>query len=993
MIFFPGQRISCRGEEWQIQRTHQHKIANGGSTWEIEATGLSGITRGQQYIFLSDLDRIEIIDPSDVIPRLDDSAHVIQSRTFLEAHLRRLLPRNGAIYLGQHGALSKIYDYQLSPASHALHQDRPRLLIADSVGLGKTIECGVLLSELIRRGKGKRILAAVPKATLEQFQMEMWGRFSIPFHRLDSEGLEKLKQDLPSTMNPFYYYDKALISIDTLKLKKYQERLKNCDWDVLIIDEAHNVADRTMGGEGSLRHKVAKNLAANSKAIILMSATPHDGTKKGFASLIKILDPTAIPNEESYTKDHIRPFFIRRTRTDVANQLGDTRIRKQILQKVPMTETEINLLQSLHDHEFQSKGLSQRSQHGIRELFRTTLIKSFLSSPAALYETCVKKVATLEKSQAKDGMAIQHDIEKLKNIIFDIETNKLHQKSSRLDYLIQQLKTKPPEPSDKIVIFTERLATLHMLKDALVKASLANNVWDPTSTGSNDRENVSRSGRSTKNKINESFLAFADGSMDDKRLMATVKAFQSGTSGVNILVATNVASEGLNLHENCHRLYHYDLPWSLITLEQRNGRIDRLGQKFTPNIFYLASTASQATRESDLTQLKDDFWIVEKIQNRMSLASQDLDEEALRMGITSSEQEDEINALKYEGSQTSSDNISDDVIEDLFSKSFDQATSELYKKELPTLFKDSPSDFVKNASKLTQLKTEFSNSLVSIESNARIKTEISQWPKNLKPLLENDSFLHLEGDPSTMEKHYYQSLNLQSRLSKTFMNEIHPLIQALEERALEGIFSGKEVPTIKIDNGEPGVSYFLLQGSLFNQLNEYVFQTWELLEFSSGKNECQKMVNLYEPNHTQEVVDFVNECLNNYSRDRSLTELETKRLQKLSSNAITWMKEQMKKARDVRAKELKSQLSEKLSKIRQWEEERRQYLEKIVSGTVIANEVHGGIQAQRKQAEKELEKLGGVSTDYQRFIQNSLMTNSESEVRILAIFQSTGKQP
>src|SRR5690606_16852703 len=133
----------------------------------------------------------------------DTSKKCEKTRVYLEAHLRRLLPRNGAIYLGQHGACEP-FDYQLEPASKALHMLRPRILIGDAVGLGKTIECGILLSELIRRGKAQRILVAVPKAVLNQFQMEMWGRFSIPFHRLDSKGLEKLRQDLPSTMNPFY---------------------------------------------------------------------------------------------------------------------------------------------------------------------------------------------------------------------------------------------------------------------------------------------------------------------------------------------------------------------------------------------------------------------------------------------------------------------------------------------------------------------------------------------------------------------------------------------------------------------------------------------------------------------------------------------------------------------------------------------------------------------------------------------------------------------
>lgn len=978
--YFPGQRISCRGEEWQIQKAQVHKIANGNEAWELEVVGLSGICRGQSFTFMNDLDFIEVIDPSNIQPKMDTSPKAIQSRIFLEAHLRRLLPRNGAIYIGQHGALEKTFEYQLKPASHALHQDRPRLLIADAVGLGKTIECGILLSELIRRGKGKRILAAVPKATLEQFQMEMWGRFAIPFHRLDSEGLEKLRQDLPSTMNPFFHFDKTLISIDTLKLKKYQERLKNCDWDVLIIDEAHNVADRGVGLGESLRHKVAKNLASRAKAVILMSATPHDGTKKGFASLIQLLDQTAIPNEEVYTKEDIKPYFIRRTRTDVAEQIGNNKIRRQVIENVPLSAKEINVLQSLHDIRFESKSLTQRSQKGVRELFRTTLIKSFLSSPAALLETCEKKKQNLEASQAKDGSEIFGDIEKLTNIISSIKDDDLHVKNTRLDHLIKILKAAPVTPNNKVVIFTERLATLKLIQEQLIKAGIVGGLFD-------SKEEVK------KDKKVTSFLAVADGSMDDRRLMATVKGFQSATSGINILVATNVASEGLNLHENCYRLFHFDLPWSLITLEQRNGRIDRLGQKNTPHIYYLASKADNSTRESNLSDLKDDFWIVEKIQNRMRLAGQDLDEEALQRGFVNAEAEEEQNTSDHEEGLVGERQLApttDDLFAELFNGQAEHESTEFYKKALPTLFKDSPFDFVKISSDITKLKTEINHKTVQIEITPSMKTEVGAWPKNLRPSFEKTSHIRLESDPILMEKYYRLALNEQQQLDKTFMNEIHPIIQILEERALE-LFPGNVVPTIKVDNVEPGTIYFLIQGSLFNKLNEYVYQTWELVEYKFGESQCDKMVDMYEPNHTQEIVNFTAECLENVSRVKALTELESKRVQKLSQSAIDWMKVQMKNVRMKRKNELMPELTKKIENLKGWELKRKEYLTGIIEGTGLANEVHGGVQAQRKRAEFELEKLGQVSKEYQSFISNTLMTNEESDVRILAIFLSSAE--
>ena len=184
----------------------------------VRCIGRSAMVRDHEATFLTNLDLVEPLEPEKTRLVEDDSPHFRRSRLYLEAVIRKtpVPATSSALAVSQHQLLNEL-QYQRRAVHKALDGLRPRLLIADAVGLGKTLEVGMILSELIRRGRGERILVVTPRHILEQFQHELWTRFAIPLVRLDSEGITRVRREIPGNRNPFTYYKRVIISVDTLK--------------------------------------------------------------------------------------------------------------------------------------------------------------------------------------------------------------------------------------------------------------------------------------------------------------------------------------------------------------------------------------------------------------------------------------------------------------------------------------------------------------------------------------------------------------------------------------------------------------------------------------------------------------------------------------------------------------------------------------------------------------------------------------------------------
>ncbi|MFQ3451768.1 DEAD/DEAH box helicase [Bradyrhizobium sp. UFLA01-814] len=555
-------RVLCRDAEWLVTRVHSVDFTTGSQI--AFCTGADEMVRGHEAAFVTDLDDVIPIDPRDT-RLVRDSSHGFQrAKLFLEAQLRQMPLTAAHPDVNGIGAFRPL-PFQVKAVEKALQQMRPRLLLADAVGLGKTIEVGMILAELMRRGRADRILVLAKKSMLTQFQAELWNRFAIPLVRLDSVGLARLRLRIPASKNPFEVYHRIIISMDTLKdVGRYRHFLENTRWDVVVIDEAHNVAGAT-NPERNYSYRLARLLSRRADSMLLTTATPHNGKRETFGRLISLLDPSAIPDPkfQQYSADDIKPFFLMRFKEDVRNEAGeDFRDRRVVAlhetakPASPEEEAIYHRLAALRS----SMDESDRSA-----ILRWGLYKRFLSSPEACLSTVENSLAGLRRRHGDAADIAALDGLKDELAAFSIE------QSTRYQLLIEQLRQigwdgGPASP--RVLLFTESTVTQSALAKALAQSfDLAWSAKPEDQPGQ--------------------VMATIDGGMPDVWLGKTIEAFGTGNAAIRLLIATDVASEGVNLHHQCWHIIHYDLPWSIITLIQRNGRIDRFGQHHVPEIRYL----------------------------------------------------------------------------------------------------------------------------------------------------------------------------------------------------------------------------------------------------------------------------------------------------------------------------------------------------------------------------------------------------------------------
>lgn len=934
----PGLRVEIRDAEWVVKRTDP--TSNG--YYSLLVTGISELVRGKEARFLTEIDRVKVLHPEDTDLVPDTSPRFADTRLYLESLLRQSPPTDENLWIG-HRAAMDVLPYQLDPALQALQQIRHRILLADAVGLGKTIEVGILLAELIRRGKGKRILVVTTKSMMTQFQKELWSRFTIPLVRLDRAGIERIRHDVPADANPFHYYDKTIISIDTLKQERdFRVHLEKSRWDIVVIDEAHNVANR---GTNTLRAKLAKLLASQCDTMILASATPHDGRAESFASLMNMLNPTAIANPKDYGPEDIEGLFLRRFKTEVQEQVGQAFLeRKTSRYPVSASDEEEHAFDLLQRASFQSFDKAKRTG---QLLFRTVLEKALFSSPDACRQSIRERMKKLQGATTPEAVQDSETLRKLADVVEAITPEHFSKYQELLKLLRRGGKLNWSRTTDdRVVIFTERVETLKFLKERL-------------------REDLNL-------KPNE--IATLHGQdTDDKTLQETVEKFGRDREPVRLLIATDIASEGINLHFLAHRLIHFDIPWSLMVFQQRNGRVDRYGQEKQPHIAYLCT-------ESKNPKVRGDQRILELLTQKDEKAQKNIGDPSAFFGVYDEKQEEIETGKAIEDSLTAEqfdDKLNQTANEmDLLALLTGGAaapkgeSAESHKRSMPSLF-SSDFEYVTTALDRREhldVTPDPDRQMISLT----VPKDLAFTLKRVLPkgAFADDGILRLTTNRNLVQEEIRRARAAEGEWPQIHLLwDLHPALEWLNYKLLVSFERG-QAPVVTLRKVlAPDEVVFLMEGEIPNRQGQPVIQSWFGVRFVSGQYRSTEDLPAFLKR-----TGFDRKQFSNPGYEPDMTAAKT-----LLPEAVAYARQEMSLYREHKNSEMQPKLEEARRKLQRLRKAKHQQIE------LEFEKASAGVQLRRKQAKQR--NIDSIFDDYTRYVQDALTTEDSAFLRVAAVFR------
>ncbi|MXW18910.1 MAG: DEAD/DEAH box helicase [Gemmatimonadetes bacterium] len=557
--------------------------------------------------------------------------------------------RHGPIASPFHGGV-RVEDFQIVPLLKALRMPRVSLLIADDVGLGKTVEAGLILTELLLRRRIRRVLVLTPAALRDQWKEELWEKFSLPFEVVDRKATEKLRRRLGIDANPWRSFSRIIASFHYLRQPDVQEQfLSACrtpdgsphlPWDLLIVDECHNLMPASFGEDSQLCRMLGL-IAPRFEHRLFLSATPHNGHTRSFTGLLEMLDPVRFARTSEMNpamRKRVDDLVIRRLKRDInAGTAGPRFCSRKPPQALPLASNPLEAELTAAFDTFRSSvgGLIATGTQGRRRAgtFAVEVLgKRLLSCPAAFADSWHRTMRGMEEGTASDadvgvaervlGQETGDDREAqqrqataatvvggwLRNYRDDLTPE-----IDRIQVAVEALGFDPagPPPTQQVPAadarFDQLIALIERLlrRDGRFRDDERLIVFTEYKTTLDYLANRLRI-RYPADRILTLFGVGGPGGMGATERESVKDAFNDPGARVRILVATDAASEGLNLHRTARYLLHYDCPWNPSRLEQRNGRLDRYGQARDVTVHHFDSTADPDIRFLDYVIRKAD---------------------------------------------------------------------------------------------------------------------------------------------------------------------------------------------------------------------------------------------------------------------------------------------------------------------------------------------------------------------------------------------------
>ena len=514
--------------------------------------------------------------------------------------------------------------YQVEAVHRVVNSFPHRFLIADDTGLGKTIETGMILEELVARGRAERVLVLAPVGVCRNWKRELKECFGRDFILYDGAYLRQLMEKLPPEQNPWERHTKIIASLDLAKRDEVRAQLERpgCRWDTVIFDEAHKLSSRRYGSkvEETQRYRLGRALAERCDSLLLLSATPHNGDRYTFNALLSLLDEFAFPEPELLDPKHVGQIAIRRVKKEIFDEHGAPVFVDRDVKTWPVeyTPEEVELYDAVTEYVIEGFNLAKSQENEGRaigfvmvlfqkrmvssiEAIRLSLgrrLKALKDQLSDLTQTTLATTLSAEEQRRlkdyeedpdslddRERLELEHKMEtlvpKLEKKLIEKEIGQLEaltklaatvEVDSKKDELLRFLAgILSQDPSEKVLVFTEYRDTLEYLQREISQSDFFKEGGGKT--------------------------CVIHGGMDQDERDEAQRMFDQPDT--KVMVATDAAGEGINLHWNCHIMVNYELPWNPNRIEQRIGRLHRYGQKREVKVYNLFVTN---TREDQILE-------------------------------------------------------------------------------------------------------------------------------------------------------------------------------------------------------------------------------------------------------------------------------------------------------------------------------------------------------------------------------------------------------